>query len=207
MDGGHETFRDAEAFLEKDVDDGREAIRRAGCVGDDVVIVSRVILVVDAHDDGDVVALAGSGDDDFLRAGFEVALGLAGFGEEAGALEDDVDAEFFPRQSGWALLDAEDLDLLTCDYEDVVFREGGVGLFAGDVSLERALGGVVFDEVGEVVSGDKIVDGDDFDFRAEESLFCDRAEDQATDAPKAVDSNFYHLIVCFCGLVAPGSCE
>ena len=45
-----------------------------------------VLLVVDAHDDGDVLALGRGGDDDLLRAGVDVALGLLGLGEQAGAI-------------------------------------------------------------------------------------------------------------------------
>ena len=54
--------------------------------------------VVHAHDDGVVLALAGRRDDDLLRAGGEVALGLLGVGEQAGRLDHVVDAELLPRQ-------------------------------------------------------------------------------------------------------------
>ena len=57
VDRGHQTFLDAEAFLEKDVDDRRQAVRGATGVGNDVVLGRVVLLVVDAHDDGDVLAL------------------------------------------------------------------------------------------------------------------------------------------------------
>ena len=57
MDGRHQAFLDAEAFLEQHVHDRRQAVRRAARVGDDVVLAGVVLLVVDAHDDGDVLAL------------------------------------------------------------------------------------------------------------------------------------------------------
>ena len=45
-----------------------------------------VLLVVDAHDDGDVLALAGAEMMTFFAPAVEVALGLLGLGEEAGAI-------------------------------------------------------------------------------------------------------------------------
>ena len=57
VDGGHEAFLDAEAFLEQHVDDRREAVRRAARVGNDVVLGGIVLVVVHAHDDRDVFAL------------------------------------------------------------------------------------------------------------------------------------------------------
>ena len=48
--------------------------------------------------------LAGRGDDDLLGAGGEVALGLLGFGEEAGGFDDMIDAQRLPRQRGRAFL-------------------------------------------------------------------------------------------------------
>ena len=57
VDGGHQAFLDAEAFLQQHVDDRRQAVRRAARVGNDVVLGRVVFLVVDAHDDGDVFVL------------------------------------------------------------------------------------------------------------------------------------------------------
>src|SRR5690606_24404854 len=82
VDGGHETLDHAEAFLEEHGDDRREAVRGAGGVGDDAVLGEVELVVVDAEDDGDVLALGRGGDDDLLGAGGDVTLGLLGLGEE-----------------------------------------------------------------------------------------------------------------------------
>jgi hypothetical protein len=103
VDGGHQTFGDAEAFLEQHVDDGSEAVRGAARVGDDVVLGGVVLVVVHAHDDGDVFALGRGGDDDLLGAGGDVALGLFGVGEQTGGLDDDIDAEAFQGSSAGVL--------------------------------------------------------------------------------------------------------
>ena len=82
----------------------REAVRRAAGVADDVVGRRVVAVLVDAEDDRDVLALGRGADDHLLRAGVDVGARLVGVGEEAGRLEDDVDAEVAPRQRGRVLL-------------------------------------------------------------------------------------------------------
>jgi hypothetical protein len=76
-------------------------------------------LVVDAEDDRDVLVLRRGADDDLLRAGIDVGARLLGVGEDAGRLEDDVDAEVLPGQRGRILL-LEDPDLPPVDDERVV---------------------------------------------------------------------------------------
>ena len=61
----------------------------------------------------------------FFAPAVEMALGLLGFGEQAGGFDDDIDAEFLPRQRGGAFLDGEALDLVAVDHQHVVF--GGSG--------------------------------------------------------------------------------
>ena len=75
-----------------------QAVGRAAGVADDVVGRRVVAVLVDAEDDRDVLALGRRADDDLLGAGVDVRPGLRGVGEDAGALEDDVDAQVAPRQ-------------------------------------------------------------------------------------------------------------
>jgi hypothetical protein len=192
--GGHETFLDAEALFEEDVDDRREAVRRAAGIGNDVVLGRVVFVVVDAHDDGDVFLLGRRGDDDFLGSGVEVALGFVGGGEKAGALEDDVHAVLFPRQGGGAFLDGEAFDFLPVDHEHVVLGNGGRGFLAGHGAFEGALGGVVFEEISEVVGGHEVIDRDHLEVLAQQSLLRNRAENEAPDTPEAIDTYFSHVL-------------
>ena len=83
-------------------------------VADDVVGRRVVAILVDAEDDRDVLVLGRRADDDLLGAGIDVRPRLRGIGEDAGALEDDVDAEVAPRQVGRVAL-GEDLDLAAVD--------------------------------------------------------------------------------------------
>ena len=88
VDGGHDAGRDAEGVVQ-DLDDGGQAVRGAGGVGNDVVVRRVVLVVVDAEDEGDVLVGGRGRDDDLLDGGAEVGLGLFGVGEEAGGFDDD----------------------------------------------------------------------------------------------------------------------
>ena len=154
------------------------------------------VLVVHAHDDGDVLAFGGGGDDDFLRAGDEVALGLLGFGEEAGGFDDDIHAERLPRQFG-GRLGGDDFDLGAIDDEDVIIGLVGAGFLRADGAVETTLGGVVFQEIGEVVRRDDVANRDDFDVLANQTLFHHCAEDEPSDASEAIDCHFHCHNFCF----------
>ena len=61
-----------------------------------------------------------------------------------------------------------------------------------NLSLEYALRGIVLHEVGEVVGGDEIIDGDDLVTLFEEALFDDGTEDEAADAAEPIDGDIWH---------------
>ena len=190
--GGHETLLDAESFLEEDVDDGCEAVGGAAGVRDDAVLGDVELLVVHAHDDGDILVLGRSGDDHLLGSGGEVTLCLLALGEETSRLDDDIDVEILPGKGSRSFLDGEALDLVAVDYQSVVLGNLGGGFLAVDLALEDALGGVVLDEVGEVVGRNQVIDGDDFVPLFEESLFDDGTEDKAADAAEPINGDIWH---------------
>lgn len=125
----------------------------------------------------------------FLAPGVDVALGLGGVGEQAGRFDDDVHAQIFPRQGGGAFLDGQALDLLAVDDQRVVLGKAGVGLLANDRPRELALGGVILQQVGEVIGRDEVVDGDHLDLLAQQTLIADRPEDQPTNAAEPINTN------------------
>ena len=136
-----------------------------------------VLVVIDAHDDGDVLVLGGSRDQDLLRACFQVGLGLGGIGEEAGGLDDDVNPQLAPGKVRRILL-GECLDLLATDLDGVIV----VGDFFGEASED----GVVLQEMGKGLVVSEVVDGNHLEI----SAGCDeRAEVIASNAAEAVDSN------------------
>ena len=83
-------------------------------------MIRRVVLVIiHAHHNGQILALRGGTDDDFLRAGLEVSLGFFGIGEEAGGFDYDIDAQLFSRQLGRGA-GADDFHFIAIDDERIV---------------------------------------------------------------------------------------
>ncbi len=120
-----------------------------------------------------------------------MALGFFRVGEQAGGLDHDFDAEFLPRQTVRGA-GAHDLDVVAVDDDDVVFREVRRGFLRGNRAREAALGGVVFEQVGEVVRRNDVADGDDVEGGSEVALFDEGAEDKAADAAESVDGDGGH---------------
>ena len=212
MDGGHQAFFDPEALFEEDVDDGSKAVRGAGGIGNNVVFGGVVLGVVDAHDDSDVFALGGGGNDDFFATGGDVALGFVGLGEESGGFDDKIDPQIFPGKSGRAFLHGEALDFMAVDDEDVIFRYGRRGFLAANLALVATLDGVVFDQVGEVVGGNEIVHRHHVEFFSQQALLAECSEDQSANAAESINRDFVFGSHRFksknvANLVAPSQCD
>ncbi len=84
VDGGHESFFHSKTLFQENVHEGGEAVGGAGSVGDDVMLCVVVLEMIDAHDNGDVLAFRRGGDDDFGATCSEMALSFICFSEEAG---------------------------------------------------------------------------------------------------------------------------
>ena len=120
VDRRHQALLDAERVVEH-LDHRHEAVRRAAGVGDDLVLLGVEVGVVDAHHERAVGAGGRGRDDDERGAGVEVGGGLVAGGEEAGRLDDEVDAEVAPRQLG-RVADREHLQLVVADLDAVLGR-------------------------------------------------------------------------------------
>src|SRR4051794_38381765 len=99
VDGRHQAALDGERVVDG-LGHRREAVRGARGVRDNRVRLGVVLLVVHAHDHGEVLVLRRGGDEHLLGAAVDVRAGLRGVGEQAGRLDDDVCAEVAPRQLG-----------------------------------------------------------------------------------------------------------
>ena len=190
MNGRHQAFLDAEALLEQHVHQRGQAIGRAGGVGNDVVPGRIILVMIDADDHRDVLVLGGGGDDDFFRAGGQMALGFQAVGEKAGGFDDQFHAQLFPRQ-GRGVLGADDVDVASIDDQDVIVGFVGRGFAGGNLAAKPSLGGIIFEEIGQIVRRNDIADGHDVHVGADHALLGDCPEDQAANASKTVDCNFY----------------
>ena len=134
-------------------------------------------VAVNAHDDGDVLVLGRRGDDDLLGARVKVRLGLRAVGEEAGGLDDDVDAQLAPGEVGGLAL-GEHLDRMAVGHEAVL----------GD--LDRVEGapvdGIVLEQVGHRRNVAEVVHCHNLDL----GIVHHRAERQAADATESVNAYF-----------------
>src|SRR5712691_6804716 len=139
VDRRHEAVLEA-PVVEHDLHDRHEAIRGARGVREDVVLRGVVFLVVHPHHDRDVLTLGGRRDDDLLRAGRKVLLGVGSVGEPAGTLEHEVHTQRLPREL-LGLLDRRHFDGLAVDDQSIALRLDG--------AREPAVDGIVLQEMRE----------------------------------------------------------
>jgi hypothetical protein len=132
--------------------------------------------VIHAIGDGVIGVLRRRGDNHLLRARLEVLTGLGAIGEEAAALEHQVDPERLPGQLGGIAL-GQHLDGACAHLEAAVLRLHVVG--------ERAVHGVVLQEVGQGLRVRDVVDRDEVELRLAEC----RAEYVAADTSETVDAD------------------
>ena len=154
--GRHQALLHAEGVVEH-LDHRHEAVRGARGVGHDLVRGRVEGVVVDADHERGVGAGRGA-DTITRRAPLEVGGRLVPVGEDAGGLDDDVDAEIAPRELLRVAL-GEDLDGVAVDVD------------AARPTALTSLGscpmdGVVLQEVGDGVDRAEVVDGDDVDVGA-----------------------------------------
>ena len=175
--GGHDAVADAERLVEH-LDDGRETVRRARRVGDDVVASRVVHLVeVDAERDGDVGVLGRRGDDHLARARLEVLGGARAVAEVSARLDHDVGADVAPRERGRVRL-GEHRDLAAVDANRIVEHLDGPG--------ERPVDRVVAEQVREHLDVHHVVDAGPLDRGV---ALMSGAEGRAAGAAEAVDAN------------------
>src|SRR5207247_5690186 len=144
--------------------------------GNDLMPGRVVFVVVDAENDGDVRAFRGGGDHHLLRAGCDVLGRVVAFGEQSGRLEDNVDAEVFPRQLR-RVAHRQHLELVAVDRDRF-----SPGL---DLRVQITEHRVVLQQVRKRVRIREIVDGDNVDVRIAEC----RPHDVPADAAEPVNAN------------------
>jgi len=181
VDGGHEATHDAKVVMQH-LGHGGQAVGSAGSVGNDLVFRFE-LQVVDTHHDGGVHLIFGrSGEDHLVGASSEVFGGLFLAGKDAGGFHHDFHAEVFPGQD-FRVFFGKDADFAAVDDDAVV----GVGNFA----VEDLVDAVILKEVGQGLGVREVVDGHHVDIRM---VFDDGAQDEASDASKAVNRYIDHYL-------------
>ena len=172
----------------------RDAVRRAGRVRDDPVLLGPVLLVVDAEDERHIRIGGRCGDDDYCGPRVEMELSLLPLAEVPRRLQHDVDFELSPRQVPRVRL-AEDRD------REVAGHQLSVALH--DAAWIGAVDRIVSEEHRHARRIAHIVDRDDVD----RSFALDGgAEEDAPDPAEAVDCNAHTHFRLLCSserIVAP----
>ena len=190
VSGGHGALDDAEAFVQN-LGERRQAVSGARGVGDDVG--RRVKLVrVDTNDVGrDVVTLGRGRDNNLLGTRGDVLASARAVEKDTGTFDDDVDAQFCPRQLQ-RVSGRDDLDALAID--------GDVRVVDNlDVSLEGAQDGIVLDQVRGLLDTAGVVDGNNIEQGVLASAV-PASQKVTADATEAVDGNLAGFALGFDGV-------
>ena len=173
----HRAVHEAEVVA-NNFDHGRQAIRGARRIRNDVVFGRIVLVAVDAHDNGDVFVGGGCRDDDFFRAGVAMFLGVGRLRETARRFQHDVNFQVGPWQFG-RIFFGENFDTIAVDRDAVRIMRY--------VALEDAVHGIVLEEMRECVGIREVVDRHEVEIGA--ALQFRGAQNLAPDAAEAVNAN------------------
>ena len=186
MNGGHDAGNDRESLVQG-VGHRSQAVGGAGSSRDNLVILGQGLLV-DRVDDGLQVVAGRSRDNDLLSASSDVSHALLFAGVEAGALQNNVNADLAPRAI-LSVLNGVDLDLLAIDDDGILGSFDGV-LVLTDLAQERALSGVVLEQVSQHLGAGQVIDGNNFVALSLKHL----TESQTADTAKTIDSSHSKIL-------------
>ena len=198
MDRGHEALLDTEIFLEQHVDHGRQAVGGAARVRDDVVLAGVVLVVVDAHDDGDVLALGGREMITFLAPAARCPLAFSA------SVNRPVDSITYSTPSCFhgrtADLPCRRRHLILWPLTISTSSSAAPAVFlGGHGAVEMPLGRVVLEQVSQVVGRHQVVDRHHVELLAQQSLLHQGTKDQPANPAKPIDPDFHcrHVLVSF----------
>ncbi len=176
MNRRHKPAHDAEFFL-NDLRDRRQAIRRAGRIGNNRVARRIVVRMIHADDERRIIVLSGRRDDDFLHAAVHVLHRFLMPFEFPRRLDDNLRPVIFPceRRRVAAL---EDMHAAPLNHEIIA-----VNL---NVPIPAPVDGIVFQKIRRRLHTARIIDRDDVKFILPIPHI---AENQPPDAPKPIDPN------------------
>src|SRR5579863_6494513 len=173
MDSRHGAENNLKVVID-DFHNGRQTVRSAGGIGNNVMLGGIVNLFVDAKHESDIFILGGSGNNDFLDRPSKMVIGV---GEVAGRFHDDLSPDRFPRKLCRISFGK--------DLESLGVHGDAVGP-SRDVIGQITENGVVLEQVSESFGVREIVDCDEFDVGIIER----GAQYVASDAAETVNAYF-----------------
>ena len=178
VDRHHRAVHEAEGVA-NDLHHRHEAVRRARRVRDDVVLRRVVLVAVDAHHDGDVLALRGRGDDHLLRA-----AGRCASARPRRFVKRPVDSSTMSTPRSFHGSVAGSFSASTWISSPSTVMPFGR---RRDVAVVGPVHRVVLEEVRERLRVREVVDGDEVEVR--DALLLRGAKDLPPDAAEAVDAD------------------
>jgi len=137
-----------------------------------------VVFSVHAEDHRHIGIFGGRGDDDFFSACFEMLFRAVPVRESAGAFQNNVHLQISPGEL-FGVADGKSSDFPAVNHDCIGRRFY--------IRPERAVGGIIFEQMGDGFGVGKIVDGHEFHIAALET----RPKHQTADTPESVDCNSY----------------
>src|SRR5690606_4436789 len=177
MNRRHEALLDAESIVQN-LCNRRKAVGGAGSIRQNDVLAADLVVVY-AIDDRQVGTIGRSRNEDALCAALKVSGSLLLGGEDARALQHDINAKIAPGKVGRIALSKR--------LEGVRSHTDRIAL-DHNCAWETTVNAIVAQKMGIGLDRTQVVDGDDFNILA--TRFKDGADYVASNAAKSVDGYF-----------------
>src|SRR6266508_1022735 len=156
-----------------------------------------VAVAVYAHDDRDVFAFGGSGDENFLCAAGDVLACIGRAGESAGGLEHDVHSKLAPRELA---------RIAMCKHANLIAIDRQAGTIGGDVAAVGPVNGIVLEQMSEGPRIGEVVHRHKIELRRSDScgsLLFRRTQNLPANSPESIDPNTYCHVNSYGGSRSP----
>ena len=151
MDRGHQTFFDAEGFVQY-LGNRCQAVGGTGCIGDDCVFPVIIQVIVNPHNNRDILVGSRGRNDNLPGSSLNVQLGFIPGGKKAGRFQNYIDPVLFPLHF-CGVPDCVNPDRLAIDDQAV----SCMGNLAGEDAVNR----VIFKKMRQGIGTGQIIDRND----------------------------------------------
>ena len=178
VNSSHQTAFNAK-LVQQYLGEGSQAVGGAGSVGNDVVFFGIIFILVYTHNDGNILTLCRSGDDNLFSASFQMSLSLSSFGKAAGGFNYDISANLAPRNLS---------RIRRSKYGNLFAINNDVIAFTGNFMVIGTMYRVIFQQMSQSSAIAQIVNTNNLYLRVNESY----TENLAANAAKTINTNFCH---------------
>ena len=138
-----------------------------------------IFVLVNAHNDGDILAFSRSGDDNLFSASFQMSLSLCSFGKATSGFNYDISTNLAPRNLS---------RVRRSKYGNLFAINNDAVVFARNFMVIGAMYGVIFQQMSQSSAIAQIINTNNLNLRVNESY----TENLAANAAKTINTNFCH---------------